>query len=71
MVIVSMMISGRARKESEVHLRMSVVVAEASLSEAGRPRLRAWQHSHVGKAHRVGRELEKLGLLAFCEPSQV
>lgn len=54
-----------------VHLKISVVIAEASYSEAGRPRVRAWEHSHVGAAHRVGLEGERLGLLAFCDPSQV
>jgi len=54
-----------------VHLKFSVVVAEASVSEAGRPRLRAWEQAHVGDAHAVAGEVERLGLLAFCDPAEV
>ena len=55
----------------KVHVRLSVVVAEASLSEAGRPRLRAWEHSHAGPAHGAAVKIERLGVLAFCDPSEV
>lgn len=56
----------------KVHLKMSVIVAEAYLSEAGTPRVRAWEHSHVGAAHRVATRLEQLGFLAFCrDPCEV
>lgn len=48
-----------------------MVVAEASVSEAGRLTLRAWEQTHVGDAHAVAAEVERLGLLAFCEPSEV
>lgn len=51
-----------------MHLKFSMVVAEASLTEAGRLTLRAWEQTHVGDAHRVAAEAERLGLLAFCDP---
>lgn len=54
-----------------MHLKFSITVAEACVSEGGTPRVRAWEHSHVGAAHRVAAEIERLGLLAFCDPRQV
>lgn len=55
----------------KMHVRLSVIVAEASLSKAGRPRLRAWEHSHAGQAHGAAATIERLGVLAFCKPSKV
>lgn len=63
--------SSSSDKRNVVHLKFSVIVAEASFSEAERPRLRAWEQTHVGRAHGVAEELERLGLTAFCDPEEV
>ena len=63
--------SSSSGNPKQLHLMFSMVVAEASRSEAGRTTLRAWQQTHVGDAHGVATEVERLGLLAFCDPSEV
>ena len=52
-------------------MKLSIIVAEASLGEAGRQRLRAWEHSHAGTAHVAAAAIERLGVQAFCEPLEV
>ncbi|CAN0126506.1 unnamed protein product, partial [Scytosiphon promiscuus] len=58
------------RAKKAIHLRFSMILAEASIGEAGRPRLRAWEQSHAGDAHAAAADLERLGHLAFCDPSE-
>lgn len=57
--------------KDKLHLKFPVILAEASLDETGRPRLRAWEQSHAGFAHKVAVDAEVLGLLAYCDPSEV
>ncbi|CAN0235762.1 unnamed protein product, partial [Ectocarpus sp. 4 AP-2014] len=56
--------------KDKLHLKFPVILAEASLDETGRPRLRAWEQSHAGFAHKVAVDAEVLGLLAYCDPSE-
>lgn len=59
------------KSTSVVHLKFSVIVAEASFREVDIPRLRAWEQTHVGHAHQVAGDLERLGLATFCDAAQV
>ncbi|CAB1109957.1 unnamed protein product [Ectocarpus sp. CCAP 1310/34] len=56
--------------KDKLHLKFPVILAEASLDETGRPRLRAWEQSHAGLAHKVAVDAEVLGLLGYCDPSE-
>ncbi|CAN0315591.1 unnamed protein product, partial [Ectocarpus sp. 12 AP-2014] len=58
------------KDKDKLHLKFPVILAEASLDETGRPRLRAWEQSHAGFAHKVAVDAEVLGLLAYCDPSE-